>query len=427
MLSLDTILSEMASLKLLLRDATSLAQGASRFTERWNALGRALLEGEYQALIEQEEAKHTGSRQFRPAHYHTMLGTIHLKRRAYDTPEGSLVAADIALGLPRDAWLPEILELACALGVSSEFPNTERLFTRVTGVLVTERTLANQVEAAGADLQEQEFAKTPLETAGPDSALTKLVAFKREKPVVYVELDGILVPANAGQGYKEALVGVVFRQNDHRELSPKRSEIRRRDYIATLLRRKEFGARLAQLHSELVGLEPHDVVVLADGARWIWELVAELFPGCTQILDFFHVSEYVWAVARACLPEDERKTWVEEQQMRLKQSQWEEVREAAHALPKKTSEEKEAVRALRRYLKNNAARIDYKRYLDTGLMIGSGVIESSNRRVVAQRLKQAGMHWSLAGADAVMGLRAAYLSDSDRWADFWAADTARAA
>lgn len=52
-------------------------------------------------------------------------------------------------------------------------------------------------------------------------------------------------------------------------------------------------------------------------------------------------------------------------------------------------------------------------------MIGSGVVESSNRRVVTQRLKQAGMHWSKKGAEGVMALRASYLSSSARWSNFW--------
>jgi hypothetical protein len=64
--------------------------------------------------------------------------------------------------------------------------------------------------------------------------------------------------------------------------------------------------------------------------------------------------------------------------------------------------------------------IDYKSYLEQGLMIGSGVVESSNRRVVTQRLKQAGMHWSKLGAEGIMALRAAYLSQTNRWSIFFA-------
>ncbi len=65
------------------------------------------------------------------------------------------------------------------------------------------------------------------------------------------------------------------------------------------------------------------------------------------------------------------------------------------------------------------ARIDYLSYRQQGLMIGSSVVESSNRRIVTQRLKQSGMFWSKSGAEAVMNLRACYLSDSARWQDFW--------
>lgn len=424
---LEPIEEELASLESALLEMRSLGQAAALFQDAWREAGRQAFEDFMQNRIVEVESGVAGSRQIRSKAYHTPIGTIRLERRVFDTPEGSRVPADETLGLPKDSWLPTTLELACALGAMSEFPNANRLFERWSGVAVDERTLANQVEWAGAALQQAEFAKPLVETAGPDSALTKVVAFAREKPRVYVEMDGILTPANAGQGYKEALVGVVFLERDHRALGPKRSEIRLKEYVATLLRRKEFGDRLAQVHSEVVGLVPHEVVVMGDGARWIWELAKALFPDSTEILDFYHVCEYVWDVARACLPETAREPWVKQQTDRLKASHWEEVRRAASDLPRSTSEAKEAVRALRRYLKNNRERIDYKTYIQKGLMIGSGVIESSNRRVVAQRCKQAGMHWSLAGADAVMGLRAAYLSDSKRWQHHWHPETAQPA
>ena len=75
----------------------------------------------------------------------------------------------------------------------------------------------------------------------------------------------------------------------------------------------------------------------------------------------------------------------------------------------KRKELRKALTDLERYLSNNQTRIDYKRYLKEGLMIGSGVVESSNRRIVTQRLKQAGMHWSKSGAEGVMAMRAVYL------------------
>ncbi len=129
----------------------------------------------------------------------------------------------------------------------------------------------------------------------------------------------------------------------------------------------------------------------------------------------------VWAVAKAAYPKDEQKQkdWVQLQQQLLKKSQWQTVIQNSHQLTRNKKNLIEVITDLERYLTNNQSRIDYQAYLKAGLMIGSGVVESSNRRVVTQRLKQAGMHWSKKGAEGVMALRAAYLSNSNRWSSFW--------
>ncbi len=151
------------------------------------------------------------------------------------------------------------------------------------------------------------------------------------------------------------------------------------------------------------------------------EMAQEQFPGSIEILDFFHLSEYVWKVAKAAYPKGEQKQfdWVSTQQNLLKQSQWKTVIQNSYGLKRNKKDLMEAITDLERYLTNNKSRINYQAYLKAGLMIGSGVVESSNRRVVTPRLKQAGMHWSKRGAEGVMALRAAYLSNSNRWSSFW--------
>ncbi|BAZ70834.1 hypothetical protein NIES4106_56310 (plasmid) [Fischerella sp. NIES-4106] len=230
-----------------------------------------------------------------------------------------------------------------------------------------------------------------------------------------------MTPLNQKQGYKEAKVGVIFWSKDHEKVGKKRGVIRTREYVATLKSRPEFSQRVSQLYNQVAGTKPTKTVVIGDGAHWIWSMASEQFPGSVEILDFFHLSEYVWAVAKAAYPnnEDSQKNWVKTQQQLLKKSQWNTVIENCHQFPKKKKDLKGAITDLERYLTNNQSRIDYHSYLKAGLMIGSGVVESSNRRVVTQRLKQAGMHWSLFGAEGVMALRAAYLSNSTRWSNFW--------
>ena len=69
------------------------------------------------------------------------------------------------------------------------------------------------------------------------------------------------------------------------------------------------------------------------------------------------------------------------------------------------------------YVENNRSRMRYPAYREMGLLIGSGMVESSCRTLVGERLKCAGMRWSRVGANDVMALRACVRSE--RYDDFW--------
>ena len=396
-----------------------LNQFVGEFHLFWCKLGNIIQQQLVQAHIEQTEARYHGARTKRPKRYYTPLGEMVIQRRVYPTANGLEVKADKQLGLPPEKWLPQVLELACALGVSSEFPNAHQLFVQWTGINLTEKTLANQVEDTGNQLEKLQLElETPhhKQTQKPSNIDTSEI-----ENILYVGVDGVMTPLNNNQGYKEAKVGVIFWSSDHDKSNQKRGRIRNREYVATLKSRHEFRNSVKTLFHEIVGQTQPKTVVIGDGAHWIWDMASEQFPGSIEILDFFHLSEYVWAVAKAAYPNQEvnQKDWVKFQQNLLKQSQWQNVIKNCHQLKGKKQELREAISNLERYLYNNQTRIDYQSYRRAGLMIGSGVVESSNRRVVTQRLKQAGMHWSKKGAEGVMALRALYLSSAHRWSNFW--------
>ena len=417
--NLQSILSQIGETLHSLAEWNDLEQFVDEFHLSWLKLGNIIQQQLVQARIDEKEKRYQSPRTKRKKRYYTPLGEITLLRRAYVTADGLQPLVDRELGLPKDKWLPMVLELACALGVSSEFPNSHRLFQRWTYLEVTEKTLANQVEQRGNQLQTQEFLGLgKLESA----AECEEIDAQPEKPnTLYVGVDGVMTPLNQKQGYKEAKVGVIFWSKDHQKTKGKRGKIRHRDYVATLKSRHEFRNRVAQLYNQVVGQKIAQTVVIGDGAHWIWEMAQEQFAGSIEILDFFHLSEYVWKVAKLAYPKNEQKQsdWVSIQQQLLKKSQWRVVIKNAQNLSRKKQDLIKAITDLERYLTNNQSRIDYQSYLKAGLMIGSGVVESSNRRVVTSRLKQAGMHWSVFGAEGVMALRAAYLSNSNRWSSFW--------
>ena len=419
MKNFDSVLLKIAEKLSSLPDWNDLSEFIVKFHKDWQELGNLVQQELIQARIEELESSFDSPRTKKEKRYYTPLGEITLKRRVYQTDDGLKAKVDRELKLPQDKWLPMVLELACALGISSEFPNSHKLFQRWTHLELTEKTLANQVEYTGNILQTQEFDFNHQQMSDREPSSTNSDTSKSD--LLYVGVDGVMTPLNQLQGYKEAKVGVIFWSKDHQKIKGRRGKIRRREYVATLKSRNEFKNRVSLLYHQIATQKPTNTVVIGDGAHWIWEMAQEQFPNSIEILDFFHLSEYLWKVAKEAYPkgEQKQKVWVDIQQQLLKKSQGKTVIKNANELKRNKKDLIKAITDLERYLNNNQNRIDYQSYLKSGLMIGSGVVESSNRRVVTQRLKQAGMHWSIFGAEGVMALRAAYLSNSDRWSDFW--------
>jgi hypothetical protein len=184
-------------------------------------------------------------------------------------------------------------------------------------------------------------------------------------------------------------------------------------YVAELgAQREAFGW---QLYAEVMrrGGTERELVVVADGAAWIWSLVDLHFPHATCILDWFHATEYVWAasaVLKAATGE-QQQAWAEEQLGRMWAGKVDEVITVleAHAA------DGEAMGEAARYFRNQQERMAYPVYRARGFPVGSGTMESGCKQVVSGRLKGAGMRWGAMGAREVVKVRA-WLK-GERWAD----------
>jgi hypothetical protein len=258
---------------------------------------------------------------------------------------------------------------------------------------------------------------------------------------LYVQMDGIFarLRGELGKGsdvWREVKVGAVFwaEPGPHAsKLAELFGRIRGRlgvsvrvwvdrpqgavTYVAGLWPAASFGVRL---YAEAVarGLErASEVVVLADGALWIWKLVEEHFPGAIQILDFRHAKEWVWKVAEAVWGEGSTRAseWAEEAiEKYLLLGDALGLVEAIARLPKvapAVGQNKSVPEHAMEYFQNNAPRMHYPEYRAKGLEIGSGVAESSGKRVVAQRCKAPGMRWCEEGLTAIVGLRTHVLNN----------------
>jgi hypothetical protein len=212
--------------------------------------------------------------------------------------------------------------------------------------------------------------------------------------------------------FREVKTGVLLLPSERVELSPGRRSVLRRALVTCLGNADAIFDRLwAKLH-ELQWLGPKTVVIIVgDGAEWIWNR-AEMFPLRCEILDFWHAVEHAWEFGRLHFGDTSPTTtgWVTRLTEDLRAGKVEDVIARLRTLQPATDEVKDKLDGLIRYYTNNAARMRYDEYLRRGYGIGSGAIESAHKQVVHARLRQAGMRWSEAGARRLLALRVLLLN-----------------
>jgi len=150
----------------------------------------------------------------------------------------------------------------------------------------------------------------------------------------------------------------------------------------------------------------NEVLIVAEGAAWIWNLAGDRFAGARQRVEFYHVSQPLWAVAHALHPDDEAaaKGWVQPMLDKLKEdgrcqaiTDLEQLRQRLEG-PVREKVEKEV-----NYLQTHRDRLDYGTARQRGQPLGSGAMESTCRQYQT-RFKRTGQFWSQTGDKALMCL-----------------------
>jgi hypothetical protein len=230
-------------------------------------------------------------------------------------------------------------------------------------------------------------------------------------------LDGTCMFLINGGGWREAMVGTISMYDRNGE----------RLHTIYLGAGPEYGKEkfLSMVDAEWKkAIENYPKALtqgLADGAPWIWKWLTERTD--IQVLDFFHLSEYIAKAAAALnLKEQEQEDF---------KTEWcHDIKHHCRAVYKLISEletivqskrkniDRASLRTVIEYLKNQARRTNYLRELRANRPIGSGVTESACKRLIKARMCQAGMRWKLEGAANVIAVRALLLT-AGRWVQFW--------
>jgi hypothetical protein len=187
--------------------------------------------------------------------------------------------------------------------------------------------------------------------------------------------------------------------------------------------RSAFGAEIFQRHKfeSLPLRRAAKVIILGDGAHWIWGIAEEHFYGAIQIVDLYHARERLAAIANMVygLSAIKSNEWMDARREQFDAGDVEAVIASMRRLRPSTTKVQQEVHAAIDYFHRNAERMRYADFRKQGLFVGSGVVEAGCKIICGQRLKLSGMHWTVRGANAIIALRCCQLSA--RWEEFWEA------
>jgi hypothetical protein len=347
----------------------------------------------------------------------TAHGVLTFKRACYHCAacQHTLVPLDHALGLDSGSTTTQVRLWVALLAGQLPFAQAATTLQMLTQVALSAASVERLSVAIGTSLRKHQHQQAQQHQAGT------LPQPNHPRPKrLYIGLDGVFVPLreawkkDKSQGalccrWGECKSGVVYEACQDKQ--GKDSRVRTHAYVATLGEVDAFAPLLGTLAHQHGHHLAKEVVVIGDGAPWIWQLAAKQFRGAVQIVDFFHAAQHLAELAQARFGKDTQaaQDWLVARQEDLKTNHLDKVLAEIRAWRPASESKQQLRRRTFAYFRNNAERMRYQSFVEKGYHIGSGVVEATCKRVVVQRLDQAGMHWRQESAEAIVALRAAQL------------------
>jgi len=242
-----------------------------------------------------------------------------------------------------------------------------------------------------------------------------------QEELTYVGIDGHYLLTD--DGWEEVKLGRVFSSKDivfgikSPDAQKVRNQIQHSNYVAHHGHCQDFIGKFDILLEDYLSQEPSQkkkMVLLSDGAIWIdnWRKNHEI--EWIAILDYYHVTEKLHEIAKLFLGKQEKPIWAEKNCKLLLEGGFDEVIEQIRNLESTNDAKLEKRDKLINHFKKNKTRMNYLDFINQGLYIGSGFIESAHKYVVQKRMKLSGQRWG-SGMQGMLNLRCC--SQSKKWGE----------
>lgn len=368
--------------------------------------------------------------EFRNKELLTVLAPVDVRRAYYycEICDAGVIPKDRELDIVHSSFSPGVRRMMGQVGGKEAFEEGRKDLEVLAGLPVNTKAVERVSEALGVQIEHHILKEQEQILAG------KLVCLGSHAPIpkLYVAIDGSGVPvvARETEGRKgkdplgkaktrEAKLGCVFTQTKTDEEGYAVRDEDSTTYVGAIEEAEPFGRRI---YAEAVRrglLRAHLVIVLGDGAKWIWGIVEEHFPGVIEIVDLYHAREHLEKIAKLLYgtKDAQCRSWLSARREELDEGKVEAVIAAMGRRRLMDFKAQEELEKEKGYFRGNAERMRYAKFRSQRLFVGSGVVEAGCKTVFGQRLKLSGMHWTVRGANAIIALRCCQLSG--RWEEFW--------
>jgi len=319
-------------------------------------------------------------------------------------------------------WSEGIAKLAVWLSGMVDFETASEILEKVGQVNISDSSVWRCTEKWGERIREVAEAEWERASALPQR-WERPVARRREAGRMGAAMDGGMVHIRK-EGWKELKVGGVFDVEVQPVLDPKTQEVVdlahavNNSYTAHLGGPEVFGKGM-WAEAQRRGWERcTETQVVGDGAAWIWNLVAEHFPRSHQVVDWYHAAEHLGKAAQMLKGEGTpaANRWFKTWETALYQGHAARIAEELLTAAEDQPAMAEGLKREAGYFANNQRRMNYLELREEGWVIGSGMVESGVKQFKG-RFTGPGMQWSRKGAERLIPVRAAIMSQ--RFGEAW--------
>jgi hypothetical protein len=365
------------------------------------------------ALPIPEDYSHPGEKCHagRPKEFLSLFGPVALSRNYYHSlaQQEGRAPLDLALGLWA-GYSPGVLRVLSRLAARFPFEIAATEFKAYCGLEVEGRQIQRLAQQLGPLVRQAQEQLPPLKHASGAIPVLYAAVDGTGVPMVPKELEGRAGKQPDGSAKtREVKLGCIFTQTTTDEEGLPVRDYQSTSYVASFEEAADFMVRVRQEAIRRRMAAARVMVLLGDGAAWIWEQGQKCFPMAFQILDLYHALEHLCVLTKLleAQPEAAQALWQTWRDQLLADEVAEvlhQARERAAQLSGQTA--KLAAKEIG-YFQRNQNRMLYGTYRALGFFYGSGVVEAGCKTVIGGRCKGSGMLWSEPGATHVLDLRCA--------------------